>query len=59
MLSNQDRLQELHYDFISHLAARFGIAEDVVSARLGEWLLDAKHDDQRWQQQLAGRQLKS
>lgn len=45
----------VHYDFIAHLAARFGIAEDVVSARLGEWLLDSHHDNRRWQQELVRR----
>ena len=48
-------VSELHYDFISHLVARFGISEDVVSARLGEWLLDIHHDNRRWQQELVRR----
>lgn len=47
--------EEFRYDFIAHLAARFGISAEAVTARLGEWLLDPGHDDQRWQQELERR----
>jgi hypothetical protein len=46
---------DYRYDFISHLAARFGLSEDIVATRLGEWLLDHKHDDRQWQLELARR----
>jgi hypothetical protein len=45
----------VRYDFISHLSQRFGLAQDVVEARLGEWLLDTKHDNRQWQLELARR----
>lgn len=45
----------VRYDFISHLSQRFGLAQDVVEARLGEWLLDTKHDNRQWQLELSRR----
>lgn len=53
MANTDQRFEEFRYDFISHLAARFDISPEVVATRLGEWLLDRKHDDRRWQQELA------
>lgn len=43
------------YDFISHLADRFGLEAELVTERLGEWLLDVKHDNRAWQLELARR----
>lgn len=51
----KEPFEEFRYDFISHLAERFGIPREVVTARLGEWLLDTKHDDQNWLLELANR----
>jgi hypothetical protein len=55
MTHSNPRLDEFRYDFIAHLAARFGIPAEVVTARLGEWLLDTTHDNRHWQQELARR----
>jgi hypothetical protein len=53
MANIDQRFEEFRYDFIAHLAARFGLAPDIVAARLGEWMLDRKHDDGPWQQEIA------
>lgn len=55
MTPSEKRFDEFRYDFISHLSARFALAPDVVTARLGEWLLDTTHNDQGWQLELARR----
>jgi len=52
-MANMDqRFEEFRYDFIAHLAARFGLAPDVIAARLGEWMLDRTHDDAAWQNEV-------
>jgi hypothetical protein len=55
MTSTNQRFDDFRYDFIAHLAARFGIPTEVVTARLGEWLLDRTHDNRQWQQELERR----
>jgi hypothetical protein len=55
MTPSDSSFNEVKYDLISHLAQRFGIPAEVVTARLGEWLLDPGHDNRRWQQELARR----
>ncbi|HVY28252.1 MAG TPA: hypothetical protein VHB79_16965 [Polyangiaceae bacterium] len=42
------RFEEFRYDFIAHLAARFGLTPEVVTTRLGAWLLDREHSDDEW-----------
>jgi hypothetical protein len=48
-------IDEFRYDFISHLAQRFGLESEVVTEHLGEWLLDVTHDNRAWQLELARR----
>ena len=55
MSTTNQGFEEFRFDFISHLADRFGIPADVVRARLGEWLLDRTHDDEGWKLELARR----
>ena len=52
---NVDHFEDFRYDFISHLAARFGLPRDRVTDRLGEWLLDTTHDNGAWQLELSRR----
>ena len=45
-MANIDRrFEEYRCDFVAHLSARFGLAPDVVTARLGAWLLDRGRRD--------------
>ena len=42
------KFEEFRYDFIAHLAARFGLTSEVVTQHLGTWLLDREHQDDAW-----------
>lgn len=55
MPTTSQPVEQYRYDFISHLVDRFGLETDVVTARLGEWLLDSTHDNDAWQLELARR----
>lgn len=46
MANIDQRFEEFRCDFVAHLSARFGLAPDVVTARLGAWLLDRERHDQ-------------
>ena len=55
MPTTSQPVEQYRYDFISHLADRFGLEAEVVTERLGEWLLDASHDNGAWHLELASR----
>ncbi|HYQ18277.1 MAG TPA: hypothetical protein VEQ58_21025 [Polyangiaceae bacterium] len=55
MENPQQSFEEFRYDFIAHLAARFDMPAEIVTVRLGEWLLDRSHDNQGWHAELARR----
>lgn len=42
------KFEEFRYDFIAHLALRFGLTAEVVTQHLGTWLLDRGHQDDEW-----------
>ena len=42
------KFDEFRFDFIAHLAARFGLTSEVVTRQLGTWLLDREHQDDEW-----------
>jgi hypothetical protein len=48
MAEMDPKFEEFRYDFIAHLAARFELTPQVVTQRLGAWLLDRTHSDDEW-----------
>jgi hypothetical protein len=48
MANIDQRFEEFRCDFIAHLAARFGLAPEVVTERLGAWLRERGSHEVDW-----------
>ena len=52
-MSHAQDFEAFRYDLISHLSHKLGLPAELVTSKLGEWLLDRSHDDGPWLAELA------
>lgn len=53
MVNVDRRFEKFRCDFIAHLSARFGLAPEVVVARLDAWWLDRERHERDSQAELS------